>query len=123
MNIAEAKKLKVWAVVGATPKKEKFGNRIFHHLLEKGYEVYPIHPAATEIDGHTCYRSVRDLPTVPDIVDFVVGEEAGLQAVADCAAVGVRAVWLQPGADSRAVAEAAKAGGMEVICDCVLVSI
>lgn len=121
MTAQEALQKKVWAVVGATPKPEKFGYKVYTVLKKNGYEVYPIHPKATEIDGSPVYHSVLDLPVVPDVVDLVVGEEPGLKAVAECAEKGVKTIWFQPGADTPCVLEAAKNAGINVIQDCVLV--
>lgn len=120
MTVQEALQKKVWAVVGATPKPEKFGYKVYTVLKNNGYEVYPVHPNAIEIDGDPVYRSILDLPVVPDVVDLVVGEEPGLKAVAECAEKGVKTIWLQPGADKPRVLEAAREAGINVIQDCVL---
>ncbi len=42
MNKKEMLEKKVWAVVGATNNKEKFGYTIWNKLQDNGYEVYPI---------------------------------------------------------------------------------
>ena len=114
---------KVWAVLGATHRTDKFGYKIFKHLLKHGYEVYPINPNIEEIDGIRCYASITDLPVVPDVVDFVVNSKIGLLALDECKSKGVTAVWLQPGADAPVVVEKAKELGLQVVSDCVLVQI
>ena len=82
-----------------------------------------MNPNVNEIDGATCYASLHDLPEVPEVVDFVVPEAVGLQALDDCKALGISVVWLQPGADKPAVVAKGKELGLEVIQDCVLVQI
>lgn len=114
-------KASVWAVVGATPRREKFGYRIFRRLLDNGKTVYPIHPVADTIDGVKCYRSVEELPEVPQVVNLVVGPDAGEKVIRACARIGVPTVWLQPGADDESVIRQAKESGINVICDCVLI--
>lgn len=123
MEVKDALRYKTWAVVGASPKQEKFGYKIFRCLLDHGYKVYPIHPTAKEIDGFACYASLFDLPEVPEIVNFVVGEKLGLKTVDDCAKLGIKHIWLQPGADTPQVVQAAENAGIDVIEDCVLVQL
>ena len=81
MTIQQALNQKVWAVIGATHKTEKFGYKIYKCLKDHGYEVYPVNPNIAEIDGDTCYSSLSALPVVPAVVDFVVPEAAGLAAL------------------------------------------
>ncbi|MGZ4564611.1 MAG: CoA-binding protein, partial [Mycobacterium sp.] len=35
--------------------------------------IYPINPKYSEVAGHTCYGSVRDLPEAPAVVAFCIG--------------------------------------------------
>jgi len=62
----------VFAVVGATPKREKYGYKIFKSLKEAGYKVYAVNPNHEEIEGERCYASLSELPEKPDVVDIVV---------------------------------------------------
>ena len=49
MTIQQALDQKVWAVIGATHKTEKFGYKIYKCLKDHGYEVYPVNPNIAEI--------------------------------------------------------------------------
>jgi uncharacterized protein len=88
------------AVVGATSKREKFGYKIFDDLRAKGYVVYPVHPALSEIDGVPCYKSVKELPEVPETVCLVVPPAVTERVVGECMEMGVQYIWMQPGAES-----------------------
>ena len=123
MSMETAIQEKTWAVLGATTRTDKFGYKIFKHLVNKGYTVYPVNPNITSIDGVPCYPSLQDLPVVPTVVDFVVPEKVGLEALDSCKALGVKTVWLQPGADKPAVLAKAKEVGLDYIQDCVLVQL
>ena len=83
MTIQQALDQKVWAVIGATHKTEKFGYKIYKCLKDHGYEVYPVNPNVAEIDGDKCYSRLSALPVVPAVVDFVLPESAGLAALDD----------------------------------------
>lgn len=123
MNPQDALKEKVWAVIGATARKEKFGYKIYARLRDRGYTVYPVNPNVAEIDGARCYPSLSELPEVPAVVDFVVPETVGLAAVDECQQLGIKTVWLQPGADKPSVVAKANEKGLNVIEDCVLVQL
>lgn len=114
---------KRWAVVGAHDDPARFGYKLFYVLKEAGYEVYPIHPRLKVIDGVQVYKSLKDLPVVPDVVDMVVNPETGIKVFADIAELGIKYVWMQPGTRSDAIREFAKTHGITLIEDCVLVRI
>lgn len=121
--LQDAIEKKIWAVVGATNNKEKFGCKIYNRLLKAGYEVYPVNPGITEIAGAKCYPSVEELPVTPDVVNVVVPPKIAVETVKAAAEKGTKIVWLQPGADKPEVVQAAKDAGLEVIEDCVLTKI
>ncbi len=123
MSIKEALDKKVWAVIGATARKEKFGYKIYRCLKDHGYTVYPVNPNVESIDGDMCYPSLRALPQVPDVVDFVVPEKVGLAAVEECKSLGIETIWLQPGADKPSVVKRGEECALEVIQACVLVEL
>ena len=121
-NIEQLLKLKTWAVVGANNNKEKFGCKIFKFMKDAGvYDVYPVNPGLTEVQGEKCYASVKDLPEKPDVVDFVVPYQVGEKVIRDCAEAGIKNVWLQPGADDPSLVKLGKELGLNVICACVMV--
>lgn len=120
-DIEKTLALKTWAVVGANDNKDKFGYKIFKFMLETGeYKVFPVNPGLTEVMGRKCYPSLADLPEKPDVVDVVVPPRVGEQIMRDCAAAGIKNVWLQPGADAPAVAKLGEELGLTVIKACVM---
>ena len=121
--LEEAVQKKIWAVVGATNNKEKFGCKIYNRLVKAGYEVYPVNPGLTEIDGAKCYPSIEELPVIPEVVNVVVPPKIAVETVKAAAEKGTKIVWLQPGADKQEVVQAAQEAGIEVIKDCVLTRI
>ncbi|HWR40054.1 MAG TPA: CoA-binding protein [Patescibacteria group bacterium] len=123
-EVEEMLSLKNWAVVGATDNKEKFGYKIFKVMKEAGYNVIPVNPGISEILGDRCYAALKDLPVKPDAVDMVVPPKVGEQVLRECAELGIKNVWLQPGANADSVVALAKELGMTVVADrCVMVEI
>lgn len=113
---------RVWAIVGASNDRSKFGNRIYRDMRSAGYTVYPVNPNETEVEGDTAYATIGDLPEKPAVIDVVVPSWVGQRVAQDAAAAGVKLFWLQPGAESRELIEKAEALGLEVIHDaCAMV--
>ena len=116
--------LKVWAVLGATDNKDKFGYKIFKILKDAGYKVYPVNPGVDSILGDKCYPTLSALPVKPDAVNFVVPPKVGEPIIAECVALGIKNVWLQPGANGDNVVNAAKQAELNVIHkSCILVEL
>lgn len=115
---------KVWAVVGATDNEEKFGFKILKMMRKAGYTVFAVNPGVEKILGEKCYPSLTELPTKPDAVDLVVPPKVGEEIVAECASLGIKNVWLQPGANAENVVAAAITKDLNVIHKaCVMVEI
>ncbi len=121
-QVKDMLQLRRWAVTGASANPDKFGYRIFTLLKRYGYEVYPVNPRESVIDGDPCYASLAALPVVPDAVDFVVPPAVALQGLEECAALGIKHVWLQPGVNKPEVVAKAKELNLNVIHEyCVMV--
>jgi predicted CoA-binding protein len=115
--------LKHWAVVGASPKPERYSNKIQKILMERGYTVYPVRPAMDEIEGLKCYASVSELPDDVEVVDMVVNPSVGIEAMKEIAAKGIKYVWLQPGAESDEIQQYADENGIEAVEGCILATL
>jgi predicted CoA-binding protein len=107
-------------VLGASPNPARASNFVATYLLASTeYEVYFVNPNASEILGRPVYRTLADLPVVPDLVD-VFRRSQDLPAVLDevlALGAGVRTFWLQFGLFDEAVAGRAEAAGLEVVMD------
>ncbi|HXV92487.1 MAG TPA: CoA-binding protein [Pseudonocardia sp.] len=108
------------AVLGASPNPARASNFVGTYLLAStGYEVYFVNPNATEVLGSRAWRSLADLPVVPDLVD-VFRRRDDLPAVLDevlALEPGVRTLWLQFGLFHEDVARRAEAAGLQVVMD------
>lgn len=113
---------KVWAVIGANQNPDKFGNKIYKRLKNKGYEVYPINPIYETIDGDISYKNLSSLPEVPDVINMVVAPEKGKSFIEEAAKLGVKYIWFQPGTFDKEVFQLVKNYDMAAIQACVLVA-
>lgn len=111
----------VWAVVGASNNPRKFGNRIYKTLRTAGYTVYAINSRESEVEGDTAYASLLDLPQPPTVVDMVIPPYLALEVVQQAKEAGAKAIWFQPGAEDTEAIRWARANGLDVVEDCILV--
>ena len=82
------------AVIGASDDVTKIGGRPIQFLLKYGYKgnIYPVNPRGGVIQGLPAYTSVSELPGHADMAVLAVPAPATIQALKECAKVGVRAV-------------------------------
>lgn len=114
--------LRVWAVVGASQDRSKFGNRVFRSLREAGYTVYAVNPKGGELEGAKVYSTLADLPQPPDVVDLVVPPPVTEQVVKHAHELGLSRIWMQPGAESQAAIVYCQEHGIQVVYDaCAMV--
>jgi uncharacterized protein len=113
------------AVVGASAKPSRPSHEIYSYLLATGdYQVYPVNPTITEIDGAPVYPRLADLPVVPDMVDVFRRFDQLPSVLADALALEQlpKTLWLQQGLWHEQVGRDAESAGMQVVMDrCLMV--
>lgn len=111
------------AVVGATPKKDRWGYRVFRRLVDEGYDAIPVHPTAPHVDQIPTYPSLSEIPGGVEAVSVITPPSASLGVVREAAEIGAPC-WFQPGASSPEVlAEAERLGVATIDGPCVLVEL
>lgn len=113
---------RVWAIVGASEDRSKFGSRVYRVLRDAGYRVYAVNPNVTAVEGDPAYPTLADLPEPPAVVNLVVPPAVSERIVEEASALGLKRLWFQPGAESeRAVRRCAELGLGCVHDDCSMV--
>ena len=112
------------AILGASDDRSKYGNKAVRAFRDQGWEVYPIHPTLTAVEGMPAYP---DLDAVPaprlDRVSFYVPPTIGLTLIDAVARKPVGEVWLNPGSESPELLDRALALGLNVIQACSILDI
>ena len=74
------------AVIGASGRSDSLGEWSLTNLCKGGFggNIYPVNPRYEELQGRKCYPSLEDLPEVPDLVIFGVGDHR-IEAAIDAA--------------------------------------
>ncbi len=110
------------AVIGVSHDRRKFGNIVYRDLRDKGYRVLAVHPNHNTVEGGPCYPDLASLPEPVDGIVVVVPPHVTEQIVREADAIGIKRVWLQPGAASAAAIRYCEEHGLDVIYDeCVMV--
>lgn len=91
------------AVVGMSRSGKKFGNMASKELQAKGYEIFPVHPEAQEIDGMICYPDLKSLSGKVDSVWISIPPKKVPAVLEEAAQIGLKNIWLQQGAWSKEV--------------------
>lgn len=109
------------AVVGATDRPGKYGYKVFRKLLDHGHRVFPVHPTLNVIDGIKVFKSLSEIPETVEAVEVIVNPSVTEKVVEECQRLGIRLVWMQPGAESDRAIEFCEKNGIVCIHDtCVL---
>jgi len=106
------------AIVGASPNPARSSYFVGTYLQQSSdYRLYFVNPNATEILGQPAYKSLADLPEVPDIVD-VFRRGSDIPSVIDEAlAIGAKTVWVQLGIWNEEAARYGEEHGLTVVMD------
>ena len=111
-------------LIGVSCKSDRASHQVAAYLIEQThFEVFLINPATTQhILGQKVYKSLADIPLVPDIIDvFRKGEDMPAVFEKEFPAISSQATgktwWMQLGIENQAVAKMAKDAGMSVVMD------
>lgn len=109
------------AILGASPKPDRYAYRAFEMLRQYGHRPIPINPAFPEIQGERCFPKISDAPTPIDTVTMYLGEARSNPLIDEIIEAKPRRIIMNPGAENFALAEKAEAAGIEVVEGCTLV--
>lgn len=108
---------KTVAVVGMSANPEKDAHTVPKMLIEKGYQVLPVNPTATEILGLKVYKSLGEVKQSVDIVDvFRPGPECE-KVAEEALKLKPRAIWLQLGITNAGAKQLVERAGVQYIED------
>jgi uncharacterized protein len=115
------------AVVGASDRREKWGNKIVRYLIQRGHEVIPVNPGLDVVEGLKCYHKLDEIPVKGDgsppvdAIDLVVNPRIGIEVARSAASLHIPVIMAQPGAESAEIAQYCSENGVDYVEACVLV--
>ena len=115
---------KTVAVVGASSDRRKFGNKAVRAFAKAGWQVFPINPNETAVEGHTAYPSVEQTPAgTLDLVSLYVPPPVGVKLLPALAARKPSEIWVNPGAGSAELLATADRLGLRVRSLCSILEL
>ncbi|MCF7821403.1 MAG: CoA-binding protein [Mariprofundaceae bacterium] len=116
------KDAKTIAVYGCSPKPDRTSHQIAAFLIERGYNVIPVHPRAGAIPSQKVYPTLAHIPVHVDIVDVFRKPEFTPDVARQAVEIGASALWLQQGIINEESYHIAKDGGLIPVMDlCIAV--
>ncbi|KAF7731813.1 hypothetical protein EC973_008328 [Apophysomyces ossiformis] len=104
----------MFAVVGASPVRTKFGNRILRWYQDNNLHVIPVNPKETHIESIPAISSIDQLPEPAHTgLSIITPPSVTLKILQQAESLGIRNVWIQPGAEDQAVLDFIKQGHLE----------
>ncbi len=62
---------------------------IYRRLRDRGYDVYPVNPNASEVEGDTCYPTLASVPGGVEAVVIATRPELAEATVRECVDLGI----------------------------------
>ncbi len=111
------------ALICASNDRNKYGNKIYRDLRNKGYNVTPINPKEEKIEGDRAYASIEEMKELPDIANFVVPPPVAIKIAQNITNLGIKHLWFQPGSESKELEDWLKnTDGIEYLINaCIMV--
>jgi predicted CoA-binding protein len=107
------------AVVGAPRNPREFSSGLIRELRRRDYDVVPVNPHASEVDGQKCFQRVQDITPPVDAALLLTPAAVTEQVVRDCAEAGITRVWMFRAVGTGAVSQSAvgycNENGMRVV--------
>ena len=115
--------MKTVAILGASADSTKYGNKAVRAFKQQGYQVFPVNPKATEIEGLPVFPNISAVPVRPNLVSVYLPPPVVLKVLPEIAAKGCDELWLNPGTESPEVLAEAERLGLHVIQACSIVGV
>jgi predicted CoA-binding protein len=82
-----------FAVAGVSRNPGQAANAIYRKLRASGYEVLPVNPNASEVEGAICHPNLAAIPRSIDGVLIATHPAVAPALVRECASLGIGRVW------------------------------
>ena len=112
---------KTVAVLGASPKPERYSYQCVELLKEQGYEVIPVTPAKQVICGFSPVATVADIDVEVDVLTMYVNAKRSSDMEEMILNLKPKKIIFNPGAENSDLEEKCKAAGIEVENACTLI--
>ena len=82
------------AIVGVSRNPKDFSRMLFREFLKQGYDVIPVNPNTTEVEGRKCFARVGDITPGVGGALLMTPPAQSAPVLRDAIEAGIRRVWL-----------------------------
>jgi len=108
-------------VVGASRDESKAACYVPAHMQQHGWRIIPVNPYADELLGEKVFRTLADVPAVPEFVNVFRPGDRTPDVARQAVAAGATALWLQLHIVSAEAREIATRAGLQYVEDRCLI--
>ncbi|KAF8977625.1 CoA-binding protein [Cyathus striatus] len=102
-----------FAVFGASKDRTKFGTKILNWYKERSFDVTPVHPKESELEGIATLDSITKLPSpTKTSISIITPPKVTLSILEQAKDLSIPAIWIQPGAEDDVVIDYIKQNGL-----------
>ncbi len=109
------------AVLGASPKPERYANQAQRLLAQYDYRPIPVNPAFEEVEGAPCHPSLSQIGEPIHTITLYLNSARSTPLIDEILAAKPQRIIMNPGAENDELAAAASGVGIEVVEACTLV--
>lgn len=109
------------AVLGASPKEDRYSFKAVRLLKQNGFQPIPVHPAGHTVDGIEGLKSLNDIADQIDTLTVYVSSKISDDEKDNIIKLNPRRVVFNPGAENSGLASFLEGEGIEVVENCTLV--
>ena len=106
-----------WAVIGDVLRQDRPASAVFARLKAAGRTVHGVNPRDKT---DTLFKSIDAVGAPIDAINLIINSVVGLEQLQKAAELGVKNVFIQPGAESDEILAFCASKGITVRQGCVL---
>lgn len=109
------------AILGASPKPERYAHMAFTMLKQYGHTPIPVTPKCAQIEGVPTKASLKDLTEPIDTLTMYVGPATSTPLTQDILNLKPKRVIFNPGSENPQLEDQLRKANIEVVEGCTLV--
>ena len=82
------------AMIGVSRNPQDFSRALFREFLKRGYDVIPVNPNTTEVEGRECFARVGEITPGVEAALLMTSPADSAPMLGEAIEAGVRRVWL-----------------------------
>ncbi len=108
------------AVAGVSRNRGQAANTVYRRLKQAGYDMFPINPKASEVEGDRCHPDLMSVRGSVDGLVIATHPSVAVELVQQCAKREVGRVWFHRSFGQGSVSDEAVTACRELGIECIV---